>query len=91
MPFALPLPHRILSKALAAAALALPLLMPAGVQAREFVSIKGNAVNVREKPSTRSATLWELGRGYPLQVQQRKAGGSKCGISRSRSAGCMRR
>ena len=72
MPFALPLPHRILSKALAAAALALPLLMPAGVQAREFVSIKGNAVNVREKPSTRSATLWELGRGYPLQVQQRK-------------------
>ncbi len=36
MPFALPLPHRILSKALAAAALALPLLMPAGVQAREF-------------------------------------------------------
>jgi len=72
VPFALPLPHRILSKALAAAALALLLLMPAGVQAREFVSIKGNAVNVREKPSTRSATLWELGRGYPLQVQQRK-------------------
>lgn len=72
MPFALALPHRILSKALAAATLALPLLMPAGVQARDFVSIKGNAVNVREKPSTRSATLWELGRGYPLQVQQRK-------------------
>ena len=48
MPFALPLPHRILSKALAATALALPLLMPAGVQAREFVSLKGNAVNVRE-------------------------------------------
>ena len=38
----------------------------------EFVSIKGSAVNVREKPSTRSATLWEMGTGYPLQITQRK-------------------
>lgn len=45
---------------------------PASAQAHEFVSIKGNQVNVREQPSTRSATLWELGSGYPLQVRQRK-------------------
>lgn len=38
----------------------------------EFVSIKGSSVNVREKPSTRSSTLWEMGRGYPLQITQRK-------------------
>lgn len=31
-------------------------LMPAAAQAQEFVSIKGNSVNVREKPSTRSST-----------------------------------
>lgn len=45
---------------------------PATAQAQSFVSIKGNQVNVREHPSTRSATLWELGAGYPLQVRQRK-------------------
>ena len=72
MPFAPLRPHRILSHAFVAAVLAVPLFVPAGVQAREFVSIKGNAVNVREQPSTRSATLWELGKGYPLQVQQRR-------------------
>jgi SH3-like domain-containing protein len=38
----------------------------------EFVSIKGKTVNVREQPNTRSATLWELSKGYPLQVTQRK-------------------
>lgn len=47
-------------------------LMPAAAQAQEFVSIKGNSVNVREKPSTRSSTQWELSKGYPLQVTQRK-------------------
>ena len=45
---------------------------PATAQAQSFVSIKGNKVNVREQPNTRSATLWELGGGYPLQVRQRK-------------------
>lgn len=47
-------------------------LLPAAAQAQEFVSIKGNSVNVREKPSTRSATLWELSKGYPLQVTKRQ-------------------
>jgi len=45
----------------------------AGVaQAQSMVSIQGSTVNMREAPSTRSAVLWELRRGYPLQVTQRK-------------------
>lgn len=48
--------------------------LPAAAVARtpDFVSIKGASVNVREQPTTRSATLWEMGSGYPLQVTQRK-------------------
>ena len=66
---------RRLSHFVAAAGLALgtALLLPTAASAApEFVSIQGNTVNVREKPHTRSATLWELGRGYPLQVTQRQ-------------------
>jgi SH3-like domain-containing protein len=40
--------------------------------AREMVSIKGNIVNMRSGPSTGSQILWELERGYPLEVLQRK-------------------
>lgn len=72
MSFALPRFARMVFAAAATAALAAPLLSPVAAQAREFVSIQGNTVNVRERPSTRSDTLWELGKGYPLQVQQRK-------------------
>lgn len=61
---------------LAAAATALALvstaLAPVAAQAREFVSVKGHSLNVRAQPTARSATLWELGKGYPLQVVQRK-------------------
>lgn len=63
---------RTLFTAAAALALAAPLLAPATAGAREFVSIKSNAVNVRAQPTTRSDTRWELGRGYPLQVEQRR-------------------
>ena len=51
---------------------ALPGIAAAAPRAAEFVSIQGTAVNVREKPTTRSATLWEMGTGYPLQITQRK-------------------
>ena len=51
---------------------ALPGTAAAAPRAAEFVSIQGSAVNVREKPTTRPATLWEMGRGYPLQITQRK-------------------
>lgn len=40
--------------------------------AAEMVSIKGSVVNMRSGPSTGSPVLWELERGYPLQVLQRK-------------------
>ena len=63
---------RRFSHFIAAASLALGALAPAVASAAEFVSIKGSTVNVREKPNTRSDTLWELGRGYPLQVTQRQ-------------------
>ena len=63
---------RRFSHFIAAASLALGALAPAMASAAEFVSIKGSTVNVREKPNTRSDTLWELGRGYPLQVTQRQ-------------------
>ncbi len=57
-----------------AAVLSAGLLLTAAAtaSAQSFVSIKGSSVNVRETPSTRSDTLWELGSGYPLQVVQRK-------------------
>lgn len=63
---------RRFSHFIAAASLALGALAPHMASAAEFVSIKGASVNVREKPNTRSDTLWELGRGYPLQVTQRQ-------------------
>ena len=47
-------------------------LLPAAAHAQEYVSIKGNSVNVREKPTTRSSTLWELSKGYPLQIVKRQ-------------------
>lgn len=46
--------------------------LPSAAQAQEFVSIQGNTVNVRAKPSTRSAVQWELSKGYPLQVTARQ-------------------
>ena len=75
----LPSLSRRLSLSLAALGLAtvvtvacLPGAAAAAPRAAEFVSIQGSAVNVREKPTTRSATLGEMGRGYPLQIMQRK-------------------
>ena len=38
----------------------------------EMVSIKGSVVNMRSGPGTNTEVLWELERGYPLQVLQRK-------------------
>lgn len=41
-------------------------------QALEMVSIKGKVVNMRSGPGTNTDVLWELERGYPLQVLKRK-------------------
>ncbi|MEO8546560.1 MAG: SH3 domain-containing protein, partial [Burkholderiaceae bacterium] len=48
------------------------LLSPLPSQAREMVSIRGHIVNMRSGPSTGAQILWELERGYPLEVLQRK-------------------
>lgn len=40
--------------------------------AQAMVSISGSTVNMREEPSLDSTVLWELQRGYPLQVVERK-------------------
>lgn len=50
------------------AALALPL----AAQAAEYVSIHGNAVNVRAQPGTHAPIQWELDNGYPLRVLAKK-------------------
>lgn len=65
--------HRFLSVLLHLfLALMLGAATPLAAQAAEFVSIKGNAVNVRAQPSTRAPVQWELDQGYPLRVQQKK-------------------
>lgn len=45
---------------------------PALAQAQEFLSIKGNTVNIRAKPTTKSEVAWELINGYPVQVIARQ-------------------
>lgn len=40
--------------------------------AADMVSIKGRIVNMRSGPSTATQALWELKKGYPLKVIQRK-------------------
>ena len=73
-----PLPRRfslsvaVLAFAAVASISSLPGNASAAQRRAEFVGMKGSAVNVREKPSTRFATLWEMGTGYPLQITQRK-------------------
>jgi SH3-like domain-containing protein len=40
--------------------------------AQSMVSVKGSTLNMREGPGTHTAVLWELKRGYPLQITDRK-------------------
>lgn len=40
--------------------------------AQSMISIKGSTVNMRSGPGTNSEVIWELKRGYPLKVIQRK-------------------
>ncbi len=47
-------------------------LMQSPALARDMVSIKGSIVNMRSGPTTRSEILWQLKRGYPLQVLKQK-------------------
>ncbi|MFN3495918.1 MAG: SH3 domain-containing protein, partial [Hydrogenophaga sp.] len=36
--------------------------------AQSMVSVKGNTLNMRSGPSTQHDVLWELKKGYPMQV-----------------------
>jgi SH3-like domain-containing protein len=38
----------------------------------EFLSVKGDNVNLRTKPDTLSPVKWEYGKGFPLKVLERK-------------------
>ena len=60
--------HRIAVTVLALAALA----VAGRAAAQEMVSIHGSTVNMRAGPGTDSEVLWELQRGYPLQVVRRQ-------------------
>ncbi len=65
--------HFPVSRTVAATVLALATLSVAGpATAQEMVSIRGSTVNMRAGPGTDSEVLWELQRGYPLQVVKRQ-------------------
>lgn len=62
------------------ARLAFRLLLPAllcaaplsAALAQQMVSVAGKVVNMRDAAGMRSTVLWELDRGYPLKVVQRR-------------------
>jgi len=64
-------PLKALLTRLAGAILASLLLLSPAV-AREMVSIKGTLVNMRSGPGSGYQVLWQLEKGYPLQVVSRK-------------------
>ena len=65
--------HFARSRRMAAAVLVLAALAVTGqAGAQEMVSIRGSTVNMRAGPGTDSEVLWELQRGYPLQVVRRQ-------------------
>lgn len=71
--FALSLCRRLRRGGLAALLLAGVMAgTPGWSQAQEFLSIKGNTVNIRAKPTTKSDIAWELINGYPVQVIARQ-------------------
>ena len=47
-------------------------LFNTSAHAQSMVSVKGSTLNMREGPGTHTAVLWELKRGYPLQITERK-------------------
>lgn len=57
---------------IAAAGLCLLALGTSVAHAQTMVSVKGSTLNMREGPGTNKAVLWELKRGYPLLITERK-------------------
>jgi SH3-like domain-containing protein len=54
------------------AALSAPLALGQNTSAANMVSVKGGILNMRKGPGTHTEVLWELRKGYPLQIQQRQ-------------------
>lgn len=46
--------------------------LPMAALAANYVSVQGSTVNVRAQPGTKAPVQWELDRGYPLRVTQKK-------------------
>lgn len=42
------------------------------VHAQNMVSVRNNTVNLRISPSTSGGVTWQLSRGYPLQILQKR-------------------
>lgn len=57
---------------LAAVGMSLLTLASGAAHAQSMVSVKGSTLNMREGPGTNTPVLWELKKGYPLQITQRK-------------------
>ena len=57
---------------LIASSLCLSALVLPAAHAQSMVSVQGSTLNMREGPGTHTAVLWELKRGYPLQITERK-------------------
>jgi SH3-like domain-containing protein len=62
----------LLRHLIAAAGLCLLALGTSVAQAQTMVSVKGSTLNMREGPGTNRTVLWELKRGYPLLITERK-------------------
>lgn len=65
-------PTRTIMTVLTWCAIALGSTLAQAQPAKDMVSVKGSTLNMRSGPSTSTEVLWELQRGYPLQVIERK-------------------
>lgn len=54
------------------AALTTPTILAQTSSNTHMVSVKGSVLNMRSGPGTHNEILWELKKGYPLQVQKRQ-------------------
>lgn len=66
--------HQPVRHLIAAVGLSLLALGTSAAHAQTMVSVKGSTLNMREGPGTKSTVLWELKRGYPLLITERKGG-----------------
>ena len=66
-------PTRTIASLLTWCAIALTATQAPAQPAQQMLSVKGSILNMRSGPSTNTEVLWELQRGYPLQVVQRKS------------------